>query len=558
MAYDPTKPISDTNNPENISGNIATTPTGTQVDLTTGQPIFVPTGNITGTDLQPQPKTNFQNVQPTPIPVVPELTLTEPEQKVETGISDLQKLQEQLLGESAFRTGQETTQGLPELQKTQRELSNRLKILSAEREAIPLQLQEEFKGRGVTAGGIAPIEASRLRQNAIQSLAISAQLQATQGNIATANDLIERAVNAKYDPIKEEIQVKKNNLDLILKSPAYSLADKNRANQQKALLNSQNAQIDLAKQNAIDVQKETLKYAGIANAQILNEMGNAANSLEVNKIAAKYGLETLEKQKETANLEQIKSATTKNYAETQKILRESGGVGIGANSGNLLAYAQRLAADGKLPSPAELKLSGLNIGTVSQLAKTLPKPEGTIVDRNTGVRSTNLNATQEDAVSAGYNLVTNTIPELKKAFNDAYTGFIPGIASRIGIRSEAQQHFEDMRTLFLNQLLLANSGKVVSDREMARYQALLPTLGSGAIGITKNVAIFGRNGSTKLDDIENSVTNNLNSFIKTQGLSIYGHSTVNIDGEQHKVGDIIEINGKRGRILPDGSIAEIE
>src|SRR3990167_7128659 len=86
-------------NLESISGNIATTPSGVMVDLTTGQ-------QITGANLQPQPSLNFQSPQEAPIPAVPEFEMTEPEKEAQTGIDDIQKLTEGLLGESAFRTVQ--------------------------------------------------------------------------------------------------------------------------------------------------------------------------------------------------------------------------------------------------------------------------------------------------------------------------------------------------------------------------------------------------------------------------------------------------------------------
>ncbi len=524
---------------------------------------------ITSQSLQPVPTTNFVNpdykpvsdvsrldttIPTTPAPVSP--TTTPFDKQISDMIAQIQQGTTGLAGKPAFQTQQETIQGIPEQQKTQTDLSARLKAVQNEGLAIPLQLQQQAEGRGITVGGLQPLQTAALRTNAIQALGISSLLEASRGNLATAQDMVDRAVEAKFGPIKAERDAKIANLELILKSPDYTRAEQARAAAQLAIQKKAETAEKLVADDFEAAKKEALKYVGIADAVTLTEMQKAKSAVDVGLIAQrKGGLKTLEQQKTKAEILHLQ-------AQAVKDLRESKGAGAGANAEDLLAYAQRLAADGKLPSPAELKLSGLTPGIVSQMAKTLPKPEGTVVDRNTGVRSTNLSGTQEDAVSAGYNLVNNVIPKLKEAFNDAYTGLLPGALSRIGIRSQAQQHYEDMRTQFLNQLLLANSGKVVSDKELARYQSLLPTLGAGAIGFTKDFSIFGRNGNTKLDDIGRSVENQLDSFTKIQGLSIYGYSkiTIKVNGidEQHNVGDIIEINGKRGRILADGSVAEIQ
>src|SRR3990167_2148242 len=58
--------------------------------------------------------------------------LTQPEQQAEDFSTQLQKLNEQMIGQSAFKTGQEQAQGVPKLQKTQADLVGRLKTLQAE------------------------------------------------------------------------------------------------------------------------------------------------------------------------------------------------------------------------------------------------------------------------------------------------------------------------------------------------------------------------------------------------------------------------------------------
>lgn len=51
------------------------------------------------------------------------------------------------------------------------------------------------------------------------------------------------------------------------------------------------------------------------------------------------------------------------------------------------------------------------------------------------------------------------------------------------------------------------------------------------------------------------MTEKLQNALKNNNLSIYGYSTVNIGGQEFKVGDTIESGGQKGVVLPDGSIS---
>src|SRR3972149_6520273 len=77
-------------------------------------------------------------------------------------IKQIQGLTMDTTGETGFRAQQEQEQGIPELQKTQSDLSARLKTLQNEALAIPLQLQQESFGRGTTEGGLQPIQTAAL------------------------------------------------------------------------------------------------------------------------------------------------------------------------------------------------------------------------------------------------------------------------------------------------------------------------------------------------------------------------------------------------------------
>lgn len=218
---------------------------------------------VTGGDLTTTAETDFQTFQDTSVfpvdtletPEVPEIELTEPEEKAQTFTEQLQELQTRVIGESAFRTEQEEVRGLPGLETTQRDLTSQLQILKNEFAAIPQRLQLESEARGRTVAGLAPLQAGELRKISIQALGVSSLLEASRGNITTALELVDRAVAAKFDPIKEAIAVTQANLDLILESPEFTVAEKNRARKEKAVQDEKKREVDRQERNANTILK---------------------------------------------------------------------------------------------------------------------------------------------------------------------------------------------------------------------------------------------------------------------------------------------------------------
>lgn len=84
-------------------------------------------------------------------------------------------------------------------------VNNQIQALQNEALKIPLQIQQQAEGLGATQGGFAPIQASRLRENAIQALTLSATAQALQGNVAQAESIAARAVDAAF--LKDRIDL---------------------------------------------------------------------------------------------------------------------------------------------------------------------------------------------------------------------------------------------------------------------------------------------------------------------------------------------------------------
>jgi len=231
-------------------------------------------------NLSPTRGVAFNSPQPSPVPSVtildsstPELKPTASDLKISDLIDQISKLNESTVGESAFKAEQETAAGIPELKKTQADLSARLKLLQNEALAIPLQLQQEFAGRGATAGGVKPFEDAALRRNAIQALSVSAFLEASKGNLTLANDLVEQAVAAEYEPRKEKLRVETANLELFLKDPLRTLDEKNRAQ----------AQLDAKAKKDEKIKQEEAEQKNIYNLA-MKAAENGADAVTLQRI----------------------------------------------------------------------------------------------------------------------------------------------------------------------------------------------------------------------------------------------------------------------------------
>lgn len=265
---------------------------------------------LNSTTLSQGASSNFQSPNPTPIyPVstlpseTPPLQSTPAETAAQDLTTRLQVLNKSLTGQADVRATQEAALGINDKTQVVNDLSARLTGLKNESLAIPLQFQNNYGGTGATTGGVAPLQTAALRNNAIESLSVSSQLQAAQGNLTTALALVDRAVANKFDPIKEEIAATQANLDLILKSPEYSREDKNRAQAQKEAQDKKAREIAVQEQNAKDVGKIGVDAAANSQnftptadyptlSQALEAIRKAQDPITAQQIATQTGLGT--------------------------------------------------------------------------------------------------------------------------------------------------------------------------------------------------------------------------------------------------------------------------
>ena len=267
---------------------------------------YVPTSGVNSAMLSPTPDINPNTYTEPPIsdisnidysPVVP---MGDEQTRANSMSTELENLYNQTLGQSAYTAQQEQAQGIQDKITTQRDLETQLKTIINEQKAIPLMIQEESVGRGRTAGGVAPIEASRLRKNAIQALSVNSLLEASRGNLATAYELVDRAVKQKFDPIYEQINVKTKNLELIRSSEAYTKEQRDEAQKQIDLQNAKlkATQDQEAKEKEIQSIAVQAAQAGV-DALTLNKIRNAKDIVEATQLAQGAGVyKVAEKEKD--------------------------------------------------------------------------------------------------------------------------------------------------------------------------------------------------------------------------------------------------------------------
>lgn len=167
-----------------------------------------------------------------------------PEEAVQTDLqSRILDITGTLGGQKERQQELEAEAGLGEQRTELQGVIGQLQGLSKEAQAIPLQIQQEFAGRGATRAGVAPIQTARLRENAIKSLGLSAIGQTLQGNISLAQSSIQQALDAEFEP--EERKLATLQQLYTFNRDALERTDKKRADQLNLVISERNRQLEL-------------------------------------------------------------------------------------------------------------------------------------------------------------------------------------------------------------------------------------------------------------------------------------------------------------------------
>lgn len=214
--------------------------------------------------------------------------------------------------------------------------------LQAEYNLVPSKIQEEFAGRGVTAGGIAPIQAEELRKIALKQLPITQQILTTsailageQGKLDTAREHITNLLNLQQ---KDRTAIREYKLDVIsrleniVEGEQKERLEKKKAEEEK-LTKIEEREYNI-KKNISDayIKSGDIKTATlIANAKTQEEIETivSKNPLQINKTemlktkALEIDIATKEEKlrqlrsKPSVTIEDIKQKSTAEYDALQ-------------------------------------------------------------------------------------------------------------------------------------------------------------------------------------------------------------------------------------------------
>lgn len=193
----------------------------------------------------------------------------------------------------------------------------------------------------------------------------------------------------------------------------------------------------------------------------------------------------------------------------------------------LIAYAQQYASTGTIPTG----MPKGTFGIIAQLAKETPKPEGTVVDVNTGVKPSKLSGEQLAGISA--------LKDLTNKLNDMKT------ISKFGGPATVTR-YRGLRNEIVDLLSRARSGAALTETEISQYLKKVPSINSLVSG-------------AKIDSLQGSIDGKLKTTLSTNGVAIYGYSKVKLGDRYYTVGETITNgNGMVGRVNADGSITLIQ
>lgn len=174
--------------------------------------------------------------------------------------------------------------------------------LGREASAIPLQVQQDAAGQGVTDAGAAPIQTALLRNNAIKALTIAQQADiasaAATGSLNKINMAKEKAqqiVDLKYKPLEDTLAIKQKQYDL--NKDILDGIDKDRSEALAVSLNEQKAELENKKADEKAKMDLITGAAPYAPADLLEKARNAPDASSAAIILGQYGKDYLATQK---------------------------------------------------------------------------------------------------------------------------------------------------------------------------------------------------------------------------------------------------------------------
>lgn len=444
----------------------------------------------------------------------------------------LQSLMDRILGTQASRATLEEEAQIGEKAQRVTTYTNQLESL----ERAEVNEMRALQGAGLTDVQRAARGREISRKYAFEKADVALLQSAANRDLETAQNIINRKIELTLEPLLTQLDFTKffyqeNKAD-------FTKAEDRAFNLKISELDRQYTETKSLEKYKADVVLNALQNGIQIPSYVLGELNRATTQEEVAQVLARNGVslqDPLQRQISEANLANI-------YSQ----IAERNATAAGMDVVNLLAYAQQYAATGQIPTG----LPKGTFGVVAQTAKELPKPAGAVVDRNTGIKSSATGDALQGAFGTMYSVV-ELAKELKELDKKRVSGIIGGTFGKI-FGATDQQRYLDLREQISDLLARARTGAAINTTEEKRYFDLLPSRFSEPF-------FLGADSQVRIDNFISTVTKDIDNKTRTQGLAVYGLSTVDIGGQKYKIGDIVSNEaGQVGRVNPDGSITIIE
>lgn len=282
-----------------------------------GSPAALNLPNTTAT-IPPVNPPDLQGTLPIKIPEQPQTDLNalvnsfttqaaDSTQKETDQVDVIGNLLGQLEGQNAEQAALENQVGRPQLDKDLLELTNKARQQTTEFNQAYLNAEGKQQTRAETTVAQQNLQ----RQRAIDVMITNSLIAAKQGQIEYANSIVDRAIKAKYEPLKARIETQKFLLEGLKTKAAEDR--KNKLNLQMKALEKQEEEDKL-------IQSMIIEAANAGAPLSLIEKAKSAGSAEgVASLVGKYSASYLDRQLKQAQLANIYST----IAERNKTIEDS-------------------------------------------------------------------------------------------------------------------------------------------------------------------------------------------------------------------------------------------
>lgn len=210
-------------------------------------------------------------------------------------------------------------QGVNTLYNQVQDLNAQAIGLQNEASAIPIQIQQQATGQGVTDRGVAPIQAAKLRENALKALSLGQQYAIASGNYEKAKNYADQLIETKYSAEEARIkslQTQQDSIDKNILTPA----EQKRLEAAKQVTKLQEQEIADAKEQEKSIQNigMTLRKYGVSDSVVKDVL----SSTNIDDAIIKAG-NNLRDPKAVLELQALKTDIALKQAQIAKTNREA-------------------------------------------------------------------------------------------------------------------------------------------------------------------------------------------------------------------------------------------